>query len=126
MAGVEGERAFSELPIAVRVQIIVGGPLLAGMVTGFLLGETATGWWVAQGLAAVGGFLAGFDHATPREAALRGLAGGTLFGLGIVVADAISDNPHAAHAPSPIGTIVIFTALVSVLLALLGSRVGRA
>jgi hypothetical protein len=101
---------------------VVGGPLLFGAICGFLLGETATGWWVSQLVAAVGGFAAGLEHGDARSAALRGLAGGTLFGLGIVAADAISDNAHTVEAPDPIGLIVVFTAIIGALLAALGGR----
>lgn len=111
---------FSDLPVAVQVQLLVGGPLLFGVICGFLLGETATGWWVSQVIAAVGGFAAGLEHPDARSAALRGLAGGTLFGLGIVVADAISDNAHTVEAVDPIGLIVILTAVIGCLLAALG------
>ena len=114
---------FSDLPAAVQVQLVVGGPLLFGAICGFLLGETSTGWWVSQAIAAIGGFAAGLEHPDARSAALRGLAGGTLFGLGIVAADAISDNAHAVEVPSPIGLIVIVTAVTGCLLAALGGSV---
>jgi hypothetical protein len=120
---VEAKWHFSDLPVAVQVQLVVGGPLLFGAICGFLLGETATGWWVSQAVAAIGGFAAGLDHPDARSAALRGLTGGTLFGWGIVAADAISDNAHTAEAVHPIGLIVILTALTGCLLAALGGWV---
>ncbi len=111
---------FSELPPAVQFQLAVLGPLLLGAVCGFLLGETEAGWWISQALGAVGGVAGGYEHPAPRPAAIRGLVAGTLFGLGIVAADAISGNASLATVPEPIGLIVIVTALAGTGLGALG------
>jgi hypothetical protein len=117
---VGGHVTFSELPPAVQFQLAVLGPILLGAVCGFLLGESEAGWWISQALGALGGVAGGFEHLTPRAGALRGLVAGTLFGLGIVTADAISGNAPLATAPEPIGLIVIVTALVGTGLGALG------
>jgi hypothetical protein len=43
-----GAVTFSELPAAARFQIVILGPVLVGAICGFLLGESAPGWWIAQ------------------------------------------------------------------------------
>ena len=53
---------FSELPTAAKFQIAVLGPILVGAICGFLLGESAAGWWIAQAGGAVGGVAGGFEH----------------------------------------------------------------
>jgi hypothetical protein len=120
---VGGETYFGDLPVAIRIQLVTVGPLLLGGVCGFLLGETAAGWWIAQGVAALGGLAGGLDHPNARSAALRGLIGGTLFGVGVVLADAISSNSHMADTPHPIGLLIPVTALIGTLLAALGGRI---
>jgi hypothetical protein len=45
-----------------------------------------------------------------------------MFGLGIVVADAIAGEPQLARVPDPIGLLVIFTAIGGAVLGALGGR----
>ncbi|HEX3277406.1 MAG TPA: hypothetical protein VHR40_02720 [Thermoleophilaceae bacterium] len=115
-----GALTFSELPAAAQFQIAVLGPILVGAICGFLLGESAAGWWIAQGAGAVGGVAGGFEHRGARAGARRGLLAGVLFGLGIVIADAISANPHQAKAPDPIALILPIAAVVGSCLGALG------
>jgi hypothetical protein len=116
---------FEDLPRAVQVQLVAGGALLFGMVCGFVLSEGKTGWIVLNLVAAIGGFLAGLDHAGPRDGALRGLAGGFLFGLGVVIADAVTDAPPVADVPDPLGVLIILTTVFGCALGALGGLVGR-
>ena len=111
---------FAALPRAVQIQLAVGGPLLFGMITGFLLSETKAGWVIIQILAALGGIAAGFDHIGARAGAMRGAFGGFLFGFGIVLADAIANNHHLSKTPDPIGLIIVFTTIAGMLLGTLG------
>lgn len=115
-----GHFNFSELPPAVQFQLAVLGPILLGAVAGFLLGESEAGWWISQALGLLGGVGGGLEHPGPRPAAIRGLVAGTLFGLGIVAADAISRDAPVATAPEPIGLIVVLSALIGTALGALG------
>jgi hypothetical protein len=115
-----GAVTFSELPVGARFQIAVLGPILVGAICGFLLGESAAGWWIAQAGGAVGGIAGGFEHQGARPGALRGLVAGVLFGLGIVAADAISGDPPQAKAPDPIALIVPLAAVIGSGLGALG------
>jgi hypothetical protein len=122
-----GAVTFSELPAAARFQIAILGPVLVGAICGFLLGESAPGWWIAQAAGAVGGVAGGLEHQGARQGALRGLVAGILFGLGIVAADAISGDAPRAEAPTPIGLIVPLAAVVGSGLGALGGALrGRA
>jgi hypothetical protein len=116
---------FEDLPPAVQVQLATGGAFLFGMVCGFVLSEGKTGWILLQLVAAVGGFAAGLDHATPRQGALRGLVGGLLFGLGILLADAITDKAPVADVPDPLAILVVLTTFFGAALGALGGLVGR-
>jgi hypothetical protein len=116
---------FEDLPRAVQVQLVAGGAFLFGLVCGFVLSEGKTGWIVLQLIAAIGGFLAGLDHAGPRDGALRGLAGGFLFGLGIVIADAVTDKGPVADVPDPIVLLIVLTTVLGAGLGALGGLVGR-
>lgn len=89
-------------------------------MAGFLLGETAPGYWVVTAIAIIGGVLAGAEHQTTRDGALRGLAGGFLFGLGIWLAHMISADPELVHLPSPTVLIVLITTIAGVGLGALG------
>jgi hypothetical protein len=63
-----GAVTFSELPAAARFQIAILGPVLVGAICGFLLGESAPGWWIAQAAGAVGGVGGGLEHQGARRA----------------------------------------------------------
>jgi hypothetical protein len=125
VASGESPNSFSDLPRPVQVQIAGLGPLLFGAVCGFVLSESATGWWVLQAVAALGGLAGGVEHDGPRPGALRGLVAGALFGAGIVVAHAISAEQPLAEVPSPIGILVIVTAVLGTLLGAIGGLAGR-
>ena len=73
-------------------QIVLGGvvPLLFGGGVGVVLGVSAGAYWGLAALAGVGGVLAGFEHRDGWGGADRGLVGGALFGLGILIAHAIA------------------------------------
>jgi hypothetical protein len=121
----EAPPEFSSLPRPVRVQLAGIGPLLLGAVGGFLLGESEAGYWIVQAIGAIGGFAGGIEHSSGREAAIRGLVAGTLFGLGLVGAHALTNDPVVAKAPSPLILIVLFTAAFGTGLAAVGSWVRR-
>jgi 4-hydroxybenzoate polyprenyltransferase len=116
---------LESLPRPTAVQLVVGGPLLLGLVTGFFLGIDAATYWVLTGAATLGGFLGGLEHRTTRGAAARGLLAGALFGGGIVVADAVSDQPALAELPSPPILLVPLAALIGAGLHALGATVRR-
>ena len=91
-------------------QVIVGGvvPLLFGAVVGIVVGVTSGGYWALAALAALGGVLAGLEHRDGWGGADRGLVGGALFGLGVVVAHAIAGT----HAKVSLGSFLPFVIVI--------------
>ena len=109
-------------------QIVAGGlvPLLFGGVVGVVLGVSAGGYWGLLALAALGGVLAGFEHQDGWGGADRGLVGGALFGLGLLVAHAIAGT----HAKVSLGgfppLLIVINAIAGMFLGALGGRIARA
>ncbi|WCB96883.1 hypothetical protein DSM104299_05651 [Baekduia alba] len=114
---------LSERPPALRVLFLVVLPLLGGFVTGAMLGVGAGAWAVANVIACIGGFLAGFDHDTSASAARRGAFGGLLFGLALVLADALVVDDRAAKIADPAILQVLVTTLAGTILAVVGVSV---
>jgi len=109
-------------------QVIVGGavPLLFGAVVGVVLGESGAAYWVLAAVAAIGGVLAGLEHRDGWGGADRGLVGGALFGLGVLVAHAIAGT----HAKVSLGSfppfLIVIDAIIGMFLGALGGRMARA
>jgi hypothetical protein len=109
-------------------QIILGGvvPLLFGGGVGVVLGVSTTWYWVLAGVAAIGGVLAGLEHRDGWGGADRGLVGGALFGLGVLIGHAIAGTEaHVSLGKFPPFLIVI-DAFVGIFLGALGGRIARA
>jgi hypothetical protein len=108
-------------------QILLGGvvPLLFGAVVGIMLGVSAGAYWGLAALAGVGGFLAGFEHRDGWGGADRGLVGGAIFGLGILIAHAIAGT----HAKVSLGSfppfLIVIDAIAGMFIGALGGRLAR-
>jgi hypothetical protein len=109
------------------VQIALGGavPLVFGAVVGVLIGVSAGVYWALAVLAGLGAVLAGFEHQDGWGGADRGLVGGALFGLGILLAHAIAGT----HAKVSLGgfppLLIMIDAIFGMLLGALGGRIAR-
>lgn len=101
--------AFGDLPRAIQIQLAAIGPLLFGLVCGFVLELNAAAYWVASVLSALGGMVGGTEHTAVRPAVLRGVTAGACFGVGIVVANAASDRGPLAPLPSPAVLLILIT-----------------
>ena len=95
---------------------MVGGPVLFGLLCGFLLGISESAYLIASILAILGGFFAGFEHAGAREGALRGVIGGTLFGSFILIGHEIHGHEAKADLPDPAVLLIVLTAAFGALL----------
>ena len=108
-------------------QILLGGvvPFVFGVVVGLVLGVSATDYWVLAGIAGVGAILAGFEHPDGWGGADRGLVGGAIYALGLLLAHYIS----GAHAKVSLGSfppfLIIVSAIIGMLLGAVGGRIGR-
>ena len=108
-------------------QILLGGvvPFVFGVVVGLVLGVDATTYWILAGLAGLGGVLAGFEHPDGWGGADRGLVGGAVYALGLLLAHYIS----GVHAKVSLGSfppfLIIVSAIIGMLLGAVGGRIGR-
>jgi hypothetical protein len=109
------------------VQIVLGGavPLVFGAVVGIFIGISAGVYWALAVLAGLGAVLAGFEHQDGWGGADRGLVGGALFALGILLAHAIAGT----HAKVSLGgfppLLIVIDAIFGMLLGALGGRIAR-
>jgi hypothetical protein len=109
-------------------QIVLGGvvPFLFGGGVGVVLGVSATWYWVLAGVAAVGGVLAGLEHRDGWGGADRGLVGGSLFGLGLLIAHAIAGTEAQVSLGKFPPLLIVIDAFVGILLGAIGGRIARA
>jgi hypothetical protein len=105
-----GERAF----------IVLVLPSLFGAICGVLLGISEGLYTLLTLLGILGGIGAGYDHPTPAEGALRGIAGGALFGTFILLAHAVAGTHAKAKLPEPHVVLPIATTLISIGLGAIG------
>ncbi len=109
------------------VQIVLGGvvPFVFGAVVGVVLGVSTGVYWALAVPAAIGAVLAGLEHEDGWGGADRGLVGGALFGLGVLLAHWIAGT----HAKVSLGSfpplLIVVDAIVGMLLGALGGRVAR-
>jgi hypothetical protein len=117
---------LSSRPRGVQAVAVVVPPLAGGFLTGATLGWSAGAWVIANVLATLGGFLAGFDHDRLGDAARRGALGGLLFGLALVLADALVVGDRVAKIADPPILQTVVTLIAGTLLAVAGAWVrGR-
>ena len=109
-----------------RVWEAFGAALVWGVICGLLLGESA-GLYIAGGvLAALGAVVGGSQHRDLRGALLRGLAGGTTFGLAVLLGFELGGaGEPAVELPDPRIGLLVLTIVPSLPLNGLGWLVGR-
>lgn len=109
------------------MQILLGGvlPAVVGALAGVLVGVSAGAYWVVAGLAAVGGFLSGFEHLDGWGGADRGLAGGALYGAFLLLAHAIAGTDAKVSLGKVPVLLVVVTAIIGMVLAAVGGRIAR-
>ncbi len=108
-------------------QVLLAGvvPFLFGAVLGVVLGISAAAYWGLSALAAIGGVLAGLEHRDARGGAKRGLVGGGLYGLGILIAHAITGTDAKVSLGEFPPLLIVITAIIGALLGALGGRLSR-
>ena len=102
-------------------QIVLAGvvPAIAGAIAGVLVGVSAGAYWGFGAVAAVGGFVAGFEHQDGWGGADRGVTGGAIYGASLLIAHAIAGT----HAKVSLGS---FPPLLAVVTAIIGMFIGAA
>jgi hypothetical protein len=113
---------IDERTTAQEIGLIVGGPVLAGILAGLALGANEALYLVVSVLAIAGGYAAGMEHAGAVEGFYRGLIGGLLFGTMILLTNGIVDVEPKADLPDPTQLLVVITTVFGVILGTLGGR----
>src|SRR3712207_6764782 len=111
------DRTNAEEAIAVVVV-----PLLFGALTGWMLTVSEPIYLVLSLLGILGGFAAGLEHEYGLEGFYRGLMGGLLFGLGILLTYGLIDKEAKAHLPDPEVLLIVITGGFGAALGALGGR----
>ena len=109
------------------VQVILGGviPCVLGALAGIMVGVSAGAYWAVGAVAAVGGVLAGFEHRDGWGGADRGVVGGALYGISLLVAHAIAGTDATVSLGNFPPLLAVVTAIIGMVLGALGGRIAR-
>jgi hypothetical protein len=110
------------------VQIISGGviPAAIGALQGVLIGASAAAYWVVAVLAAVGAFVAGFEHRDGWGGADRGFFGGLFYGVALLLVHGLVGTDALVSLGSFPPLLAVLTAIIGMLLSAGGGRLARA
>lgn len=114
-----------ERPRRVQVALAVVAPFVLGAITGIGLGIAAGAYWALSAVAVVGGVLAGLEHEDWRGGARRGLLGGALFGLGVLLAHAASGADAKVSLGSFPPLLIVIDAVIGMFLGILGGHISH-
>ena len=109
------------------IQILLGGivPALVGALAGILVGASSGAYWAVGLVAAVGGFLAGFEHQDGWGGADRGFFGGAIYGTSLLLVHALVGT----HAKVSLGSfpplLAVLTAIIGMFISAAGGRIAR-
>jgi hypothetical protein len=109
------------------VQIVLGGviPAAVGAVQGVLVGVSPAAYWAVAVLAGVGAFIAGFEHRDGWGGADRGLVGGAIYGIALlVVHDLVGTHAKVSLGSFP-PLLAVVTAIIGMFLGAAGGRIAR-
>ena len=109
-------------------QVLLGGviPAAIGGLAGVLVGVSETGYLIVGAIAALGGFLAGFEHRDGWGGADRGVVGGGIYGIALLVAHEIEGSAAEVSLGEHPVLLPVVTAIIGMLLGALGGRIARA
>jgi hypothetical protein len=117
---------WNQMGSARRVWEAVGGALVFGTLCGLALGASLPLYLAGGVIACLAGVVGGSQHADLRGALLRGVAGGTTFGLSVLLGFELGGaaDPVAA-LPDPRILFLLTTVVPSFPLHALGYRIAR-
>src|SRR3954468_14383056 len=109
-----------ERPPAQQIAVAVGGPVVAGIICGIVLGINGTAYTILTLVLVIGGIAGGYEHPNADEGAVRGLCSGLVFGACIVATSAVSGMDPEAKLPHPPGLLPIIPVILPIFLGALG------
>src|SRR4051812_22305790 len=109
-----------ERPPAQQILVAVGGPVIAGIICGIVLGIDETAYTILTLVLVIGGVMGGYEHDSADEGAVRGLCSGVVFGTLIVATSAVSGMHPEAKLPDPPGFLPVITGIITLFLGALG------
>lgn len=112
-------------PFGTQLVLAVIVPALFGLLVGYLLGVSEAGYLVLSLLGILGGIGAGYDHDGADEGFVRGIAGGLLFGVFILVGHSVFGQEAKAHIPQPHVILVVITTVLGALFGAWGGALRR-
>ena len=120
-----GIKLYEDRTEAEQTALLLAGPIALGVVTGFALGLSEIAYLVLSLVGIIGGYFAGLEHDSPREGFHRGLVGGMLFGVTILLTHGLTGREAQAELPDPEILVVVITTVFGVVLGTLGARSRR-
>ena len=112
-------------PVAARVTLALVVPAGYGFLTGIALDKSKGLYIVLILLAAIGGVLGGFEMYGPRQGAVRGLVGGTIFGAFILIGHGVVSGRAKVKLPDPEVLYLLFTIIPGILLGAWGGQIRQ-
>src|SRR4051794_29409763 len=112
---------FLDRPVFMRFIAVVLIPGVFGLICGWMLGVSKPVYLGLQIVAAIGGYIAGWEHRSRREAALRGLVGGLVFGGAILLMHELTGEAPKVKLPHPPVVLMAFTSGIGAILASFGA-----
>jgi hypothetical protein len=117
---VEAPPLLLERPPGQQLLVAIGGPVVAGIICGIVLGIDETAYTILTLLLIAGGIAGGYEHPNADEGAVRGLCSGLVFGAVIVATSAVSGMDPQAKLPHPPGLLPVITGILTIFLGALG------
>jgi len=111
---------LAERPPALRVAFVTVGPILFGVLCGWLLGVSEPIYIVLTTIGIVGAVSSGYEHVGPRAGFARGLASGVLFALAILLTNEVIGADPEAKLPDPRILLAVLFGVVGGAFAALG------
>jgi hypothetical protein len=112
---------FGDRSEAAQVVLALVVPFLFGAVVGIALGISAALYWALGALAGIGALLAGLEHENWRGGVLRGLVGGGVYGVGLLVLHEITGAEEEVSLGEFPAALILVTAALGAILSGLGA-----
>ena len=115
-----GVTLLRERSHGIEMALVVVVPVIFGVITGVMLGQSEPIYVALTLLGIAGGFVAGLEHEGALEGFYRGILGGLLFGLAILTTNGLLEEEPKAHLPDPEVLLIVITGAFGAALGALG------